>query len=378
MVFLRFAQAARQPISSLPSTSTARTFSALAPTRSIYVGCEASAAPSSLRAQGRCQAAESTRSNLLHTQGGRSILRNQGKGTGFSSAVPSGARTLSLWSFGRSGNNYEAAKEAGASRAHSGEFAAADGAYVPPQGAEAASRGTPDAPATLGDALQSSREAVGDLAHQIGDAAQASSSGALNSGADGAASMTALSDGVTGLAQQAVQQAELIDLAAIQQNHWFLVSSAQGLLENVHIWTGLPWWSTIVLTTIAMRLMILPITVRGQTSAVRLGNIQPKIKIVMADMENAKKSGDIMLQAKSQKAMVKLFRDNNTHPFKPLMTPLVQSPLFVTFFLAVRGMGGGGLSTMQDGGFSWVTDLTAADPYYVLPVLGGMGLLGNQ
>ncbi|PWN46121.1 hypothetical protein IE81DRAFT_319505 [Ceraceosorus guamensis] len=375
MASLRFAQAARQPVSSLPSASTARRFSALASARSIYVGFEASSASSSLRAHGRCHAAESARSNLLHTQGRRSILRNQGKGAGFSSAVPSGARALSLWSFGGSGNNYEAAKEAGASRAHSGEFAAADGAYVPPQGAEAASRGSSDASAALGDALQSSREAVGDLAHQIGDAAQASSSGALNSDAYGAESMTALSDGAAGLAQQAVQQAELIDLAAIQQNHWFLVSSAQGLLENVHIWTGLPWWSTIMLTTIAMRLIILPVSARGQTAAVRLGNMQPKMKIIMADLENAKKSGDMMLQAKSQKAMVKLFRDNNTHPFKPMITPLIQSPLFITSFFAIRGMSKGGLSTMQDGGFGWVTNLTAADPYYALPFLGMLATL---
>ena len=29
----------------------------------------------------------------------------------------------------------------------------------------------------------------------------------------------------------------------------------------------------------------------------------------------------------------------------------------------------------KDGGFLWFTDLSLADPYYVLPFLGGMSLL---
>lgn len=46
-----------------------------------------------------------------------------------------------------------------------------------------------------------------------------------------------------------------------------------------------------------------------------------------------------------------------------------QAPIFISFFIALRKMAYAPVPSMQTGGLWWFTDLTAADPYYVLPLV---------
>ena len=55
--------------------------------------------------------------------------------------------------------------------------------------------------------------------------------------------------------------------------------------------------------------------------------------------------------------------------FKAIISPLVQLPLFVSFFLALRKMSYLPVDALKTGGVFWFPDLTAADPYFILPVL---------
>lgn len=44
-------------------------------------------------------------------------------------------------------------------------------------------------------------------------------------------------------------------------------------------------------------------------------------------------------------------------------------PLFVSFFMGLRGMANVPVDSMRTGGLFWFTDLTLPDPYYLLPIL---------
>lgn len=161
-----------------------------------------------------------------------------------------------------------------------------------------------------------------------------------------------------------------------QLSSWPNVRFAQALLDGLVESAGLPWWAAIAIITISVRLLVLPLVLKGQTNAIRLGNIQPKMQSHMKDLTYAKKSGDQVLMAKSAKAVQKLLKDNNCSPFKSLITPFVLMPVFGTFFFALRGLGGSGLTSMKTGGLAWFTDLTAADPFAVLPIISaGMTLI---
>lgn len=43
-------------------------------------------------------------------------------------------------------------------------------------------------------------------------------------------------------------------------------------------------------------------------------------------------------------------------------------PVFVSFFIALRKMAYLPVPSLQTGGALWFTDLTLADPYYILPL----------
>ena len=55
--------------------------------------------------------------------------------------------------------------------------------------------------------------------------------------------------------------------------------------------------------------------------------------------------------------------------------PLVQLPLFLSFFIALRKMAQLPVESMATGGLGWLTDLTAYDPYYVMPIASAVTML---
>lgn len=83
-----------------------------------------------------------------------------------------------------------------------------------------------------------------------------------------------------------------------------------------------------------------------------------------------------MLQVhKLQLATRQLFEDNKCGPLRGLMLPLIQMPLFISFFFALRGMAAAGLPDFTTGGIAWFTNLSVPDPTYVLPIVSAAATL---
>lgn len=47
----------------------------------------------------------------------------------------------------------------------------------------------------------------------------------------------------------------------------------------------------------------------------------------------------------------------------------LQAPLFISFFMGLRGMANVPVESMRTGGLFWFSDLTVPDQYYLLPLL---------
>lgn len=159
------------------------------------------------------------------------------------------------------------------------------------------------------------------------------------------------------------------------QSWWPPTAWLQTFLDYLTTTTGLPWWATIIGTTVVLRFALAPLLIYVQGNTIRLANIQPNLQNIMEDIQHAKATGDMaMLQSNAQRAQA-LFRENNCHPARSFLLPLVQMPIFVSFFFALRGMADAGLPSLKDGGLAWFTDLSAADPYYVLPIASAAATL---
>ncbi|XP_032400467.1 mitochondrial inner membrane protein OXA1L isoform X1 [Etheostoma spectabile] len=145
------------------------------------------------------------------------------------------------------------------------------------------------------------------------------------------------------------------------------VGLVQNLLEFMHMDLGLPWWGAIVVGTVLARLAVFPVIVKGQREAAKLNNVMPEMTKLTARMNEAKQSGNKFEFAKAYSDLNLFQKKHDVNPLRGFLVPLVQAPVFVSFFIALRKMAYLPVPSMQTGGLLWFTDLTAADPFYILP-----------
>lgn len=172
-------------------------------------------------------------------------------------------------------------------------------------------------------------------------------------------------------APEAVHAAVAVkDLKEIGLDHYFF--SIPGWLcdslVGFHNLSGLPWWASIMGLTVMVRLAISPKVVSNMRHNVRLQAVGPQMRSLMKMMTDAKKSGDTPTQQVATQHLQQLFKDNDVSPFRPITMMLIQTPFFLSMFYGMRRLADLPFPAFKEGGFSWITDLTVADPYCVLPV----------
>ncbi|KAK3838306.1 MAG: 60Kd inner membrane protein-domain-containing protein [Linnemannia elongata] len=185
------------------------------------------------------------------------------------------------------------------------------------------------------------------------------------------------------ISEVAAQNAESItqvamkygDLKAMGLVNFTPVGALETVLEAVHISTGLPWWATIAATTVMIRTALVPFIVKLQGNTARLHNVKPQLERLTENMKLAKETNDTAALARFSAQTQELFAKNDCNPLKSLMLPLLQAPVMISFYLALRDMAHLPVPQFREGGVSWFTDLTIADPTYVLPVASSLGFL---
>lgn len=143
----------------------------------------------------------------------------------------------------------------------------------------------------------------------------------------------------------------------------------QSMLEYLHIHAHLPWWGTIVASTLALRVVIFPVMMKIQKNGVIMNNISPEVQKLIKKQRQYRQMGNKALYSQYSQKVWQVYKNNNCNPLKMAVMPLVQLPLFLSFFIAIRKMAAVPVESMKTGGILWFEDLTVPDPYYILPVL---------
>lgn len=153
------------------------------------------------------------------------------------------------------------------------------------------------------------------------------------------------------------------------------VGLLEKLLEVAAVTTGLPWWATIGVVTITIRTLTLPLLLNTNIKSTLMHNVKPEMDAITARLTRAKEASDAFeMQMQSQK-LQKLFKDNKINPLSMIAGPLIQAPIMLSFFLALRAMTEASVPGFTTGGLLWFTDISQSDPYYVLPVVSALGFL---
>ncbi|KAL9975124.1 hypothetical protein ACROYT_G012242 [Oculina patagonica] len=166
-------------------------------------------------------------------------------------------------------------------------------------------------------------------------------------------------------------------LSSLGLGGWSPIGIVQQCLELVHVYGDISWCASVALVTVCFRLLCLPLVVKAQANTAKLNNIKPQIEEIQAKMRELMNSQDSVAQATATAKMKQLYQDHDCHPFKSILGPLVQMPLFISFFFAIRRMAYLPVESFKTGGYLWFQDLTLYDPYFVLPIICSFSMLAS-
>ena len=159
---------------------------------------------------------------------------------------------------------------------------------------------------------------------------------------------------------------EARDLPAIIDYGWIeaLAKPMAWILDKFHAFTG-NWGLAIILLTVIVRLLLWPIAQKSQISMMRMSKLAPLMKEIQ---EKYKDDPQTM-----QQKQMEIYKTHGVSPFGCLPL-LLQMPIFFALYRCIFVTGG-----LYHAPFIlWIDDLSAPDPYFVLPILAVALLVGQQ
>ena len=139
-------------------------------------------------------------------------------------------------------------------------------------------------------------------------------------------------------------------------------------LETLADFSGMPYWESIILGTLALRLLLLPLILKGLDNAAKMAHIQPELNKIKEYYEEKGLLKDSKGVRKYSLESAAILGRHNCSPLRSLYGPLASLFTFVPVFLGLRKIGDY-VPAIKEGGMLWFTDLGAVDPTYILPCI---------
>lgn len=157
----------------------------------------------------------------------------------------------------------------------------------------------------------------------------------------------------------------LLDYGWLGNKFAFLVKPLLKVLHYFYSVTQNYGWSIIFLT-ICIKIIFFPLTHKSFKSMKGMQKIQPYVKVIQ---ERNKKD-----RQKMNEELMELYKKHRVNPLGGCLPMLLQIPVFIALYHALF------FSIELHGApfFGWIQDLSAADPYYVTPVLMGATMFLQQ
>ncbi|WWO95951.1 MAG: membrane protein insertase YidC [Candidatus Dasytiphilus stammeri] len=162
-----------------------------------------------------------------------------------------------------------------------------------------------------------------------------------------------------GLQDQMSLVAPYLDLTVDYGLLWFISQPLFKLLKFIHKIIG-NWGFSIILITFIVRVLMYPVTKAQYTSMVKMRLLQPRIQ------EIQDRVGDDKYRL-SQEIMA-LYQSEKVNPLGGCLPLMIQMPIFLALYYMLINS----VELRQAPFILWIHDLSAHDPYYILPV--GMGI----
>lgn len=133
------------------------------------------------------------------------------------------------------------------------------------------------------------------------------------------------------------------------------------LLSFLHKWLGNWGWAIIVLT-VMLKLAFYPLSAASYRSMAKMKALAPRLQRLKEQYGDDRQ--------KLHQAMMDIYKTEKINPLGGCLPVLVQIPVFIALYWVLLYS-----VEMRHAPFMlWIHDLTAQDPYYILPVLMGLSM----
>ena len=119
------------------------------------------------------------------------------------------------------------------------------------------------------------------------------------------------------------------------------------------------WGVAIIILTLLVKLVFFPLSAAGYKSMARMRKVQPRMLAIREEYANDK--------AKQSQAMMELYKKEKINPLGGCFPILVQMPVFLALYWVLMES----VELRQAPFALWIHDLSAMDPFFVLPLLMG-------
>jgi len=134
------------------------------------------------------------------------------------------------------------------------------------------------------------------------------------------------------------------------------------VLELFHTWTG-NWGVAIILLTVSIKAIFFPLSAASYKSMAKMKLVTPRLSKIRETYANDRQ--------KMNQAMMDLYKTEKINPLGGCFPILVQIPVFIALYWVLSAA----IELRHAPFMLWIKDLSALDPYYVLPVLMSISMV---
>lgn len=167
------------------------------------------------------------------------------------------------------------------------------------------------------------------------------------------------------LQSQMANVADNLDLVVDYGWLWFIAKPLHALLAFIQGFVS-NWGVAIICLTFIVRGAMYPLTKAQYTSMAKMRMLQPKLQAMR------ERIGDDR-QRMSQE-MMELYKKEKVNPLGGCLPIVLQMPIFISLYWALMGS----VELRHEPFILWIHDLSAQDPYYILPLLMGASMFMIQ
>ena len=152
-----------------------------------------------------------------------------------------------------------------------------------------------------------------------------------------------------------MERADNLELSIDMGWFWFLAQPMVLVMDWINGYLN-NWGLTIIVFTIMIKLLFWPVTAKSFRSMAAMRKITPELNEVKEIYKDDRQ--------KQANETMKLMKKHGANPLGGCLPLLIQMPFFIGFFFALREM-----VELRHSELGFWADLSAPDPYFVLPAL---------